>query len=200
MAKIIQTLIDKASAAEIDSRSRDSMDWFMDEAKNIRNINVRALLREDPEAITPRLNPRSIGRMYMFFYDPKLKAELPYYDKFPLVFPFRMEKDGFYALNLHYISPMLRAKLLDAFMSVLNNNKYDNTTRVRMSYNLLQSAAKFKYFSPCVKRYLNEHVRSPFLNVHPVKWTATVFLPTERFVKAKKDRVFRESRRMIYGR
>jgi len=28
------------------------------------------------------------GGMYMFLYDPKTKAKLPYFDRFPLIFPF----------------------------------------------------------------------------------------------------------------
>ena len=35
-----------------------------------------------------KLNGRpSLGRLNMFFYDPKYKKTLPYYDTFPLVLP-----------------------------------------------------------------------------------------------------------------
>ena len=33
-----------------------------------------------------------MGKMYMFFYDPKLRETLPYYDAFPLVIVVRPER------------------------------------------------------------------------------------------------------------
>ena len=54
-----------------------------------------------------------IGKMYFYFYDPKTKERLPYYDRFPLVIPIEEYKDGFLGLNLHYIHPKSRINLLD---------------------------------------------------------------------------------------
>ena len=101
---------------------------------------------------------------------------------------------------MHYIHPMLRAKLMDAFLQILNNDLYDETTRIRMKYNLLSSSSKYKWFKPCVKRYLNNHVTSKFLYVDPNKWATALFLPTEKFVGAKKMTVFMDSREIIYGK
>ncbi len=53
------------------------------------------------------------GRLYMYAYDPKMKKELPYYDRFPLVFPFSKTQDGFIGLNMHYLPYPLRVGLLD---------------------------------------------------------------------------------------
>ena len=56
--------------------------------------------------------------MNMFFYDPKHKDTLPYYDRFPLSVIIGPAKGGFYGLNLHYLPPVLRAKMLDALMDI----------------------------------------------------------------------------------
>ena len=45
----------------------------------------------------------SAGRMSMFFYDPKFKNRLPYYDTFPLVLPLETMRGGFIGLNFHYL-------------------------------------------------------------------------------------------------
>lgn len=197
---IFQTLIDRASAANIQTSSKDSINWFRSQATKTGAVNQRTLMREEAAQMVPKLTPRSIGRMYMFFYNPKHKDTLPYYDRFPLIFPFKMTSDGFYGLNMHYINPMLRAKLMDAFMDITNNKLFDDTTKIKMSYQLLTASSRFRYFKPCVKRYLNNHVTSQFLYVDPSKWTMALFLPTEKFANANKIDVFADSNKIIYGR
>lgn len=200
MSTTFQTLLDRAAAAEVDSKSRSSLNWFRTEAGKLPVVPSTKIMREEISQLVPKLTIRSIGKMYMFYYDPKHKDTLPYYDRFPLVFPFKMTNDGFYGLNMHYIHPMLRAKLMDAFLQILNNTMYDESTRVRMNYNLLSSSSKYRWFKPCVKRYLNNHVTSKFLYVDPNKWATALFLPTEKFVGARKTNVFMHSREIIYGK
>lgn len=195
-----QDMLGKASAADIDTTSRSSINWFRTQAAQVRQVNPTRLMREERSELVPALNVQSIGKMYMFFYDPKHKDTLPYYDRFPLIFPFKMTNDGFYGLNLHYIHPMLRAKLMDAFLSITNNTAFDHTTKIKMNYNLLNASSRYKYFKPCVKRYLRDHVTSRFLYVDPTKWTMALFMPTEKFAKAKKLEVFEDSRKIIYGK
>ena len=200
MSTTFQTLLDRAAAADIDSKSRSSLDWFRVEAGKLPAVTGTRIMREEIAQLVPKLTIRSIGKMYMFYYNPKHKDTLPYYDRFPLVFPFKMTSDGFYGLNMHYIHPMLRAKLMDAFLQILNNTMYDETTRVRLNYNLLSSSSKYRWYKPCVKRYLSNHVTSKFLYVDPNKWATALFLPTEKFVHAKKTDVFMDSREIIYGK
>jgi hypothetical protein len=129
----------------------------------------------------------------MFFYDPKGKATLPYYDIFPMIFPIGFQEGGFLGINLHYLPPYYRAKLMDALYSTANNNKYDESTKLKISYEMLNSASKFGAFAPCVKRYLWDHVQSKFLYVEPTNWDTALMLPLERFQKATKTKVFNDS-------
>jgi hypothetical protein len=98
---------------------------------------------------------------------------------------------------LHYLPPILRAKFLDSLLDFTNNKKYDETTRFRLSYNLLQRAARMKYFKPCIKHYLNDQVRSRFARVPAPEWEIATFLPTADFQKGNKSKVYSDSRRMI---
>ena len=138
-----------------------------------------------------------IGGMYMYEYMAKTRDKLPYYDRLPLIFPFKTVKGGFYGLNMHYLPLPLRAKLMDALYETANNSKYDETTRLRINYQILNKAAKFEAFKPCVKRYLNSQVQSKFMYVYPSEWDIALFLPTERFVGASKSTVFAQSKRKI---
>jgi hypothetical protein len=133
----------------------------------------------------------------MFSYDPKYKETLPYYDMFPLVFPIDLRKDGFLGINLHYLPPVLRAKLMNAIYQTINNTAYNETTKLKLSYSILSNASKYRYFKPCIKQYLATHVQSSYLNIEPTNWDSALMLPTEQFKKASKEQVWKDSRGMI---
>jgi hypothetical protein len=174
--------------------TRSARNWYRNESSKLvsRNVNTSRIMN-DKSNIVNRITITDIGKMYMFFYDPKHKDTLPYYDRFPMIFPIDFKPDGFMGINLHYLPPMLRAKLMDALYSTANNTKYDDTTKLKISYQLLSSASKFKYFEPCLKRYLWDHVQGKFLNVEVQNWDTALMLPTERFSKATKQTVWKES-------
>jgi hypothetical protein len=176
--------------------SMETREWFREKAQEVRTVRVESIIRKNPLYNRTQIRP---GFMYLFQYDPKMKEELPYYDRFPLVFPFKAEEGGFLAMNLHYIPHLYRAKLMDSLYDLTSNSKYNETTRLRASYELLNSAARYKYFKPCVKRYLNSHVQSKFLLIPADEWDIALFLPLERFAKKSKTQVHRDSRVFING-
>jgi len=135
-----------------------------------------------------------IGKMYFFFYQPKFADKLPYYDIFPLVIPFQRTSDGFIGINLHYVEPKIRLKILDKLMNYLTNDKMDETTRMKMSYNFIQGLSTYNFMAPCVKRYLYSNVNSKFLYVEPIEWQFCSLLPFESFQKENKRTVYKESR------
>lgn len=194
MSNLFQTLEFEAFRAGITPRTQASRDWFRKKAQSMRRVNRSQLMKEDPIQLS---NRQVVGSMYMFFYDPKLKKELPYYDSFPLVIPIGPAQGGFLGMNLHYLPPVLRAKFLDSLLEVASNEKYDDTTRFEISYSLLKRAAKFKYFKPCVKHYLSNNVKSRFARVPAPEWEIATFLPTADFQKSGKSTVYRDSRKMI---
>lgn len=170
------TKLVKATGRRIASEAKKSSEWygqkFVDSTKKNPYNDV----------FTPASLPE-IGRMYLFIYDPKWKDKLPVYDTYPLVIPIEYYSDGFLGLNLHYLPPLARAALLDQLQVLSTNNKYDTTTKLTISYEILKSyAVRFKSFENCVKRYLFGHVRSSFNLVHPKEWGRVVLLPLQRWV------------------
>ncbi len=180
---------------KIPARTQDARDWFRKKARQTRSSQAypRSIM-SSAERKKARLGP---GRMVHFFYDPKTKDKLPYYDTFPLIFFVGPAENGFYGINLHYLPPSLRANLMDALYDAANNKKYDDSTRIIISYGILKNASKYRYFKPCFKHYLNNHVKSNFIQIDAVEWDIALFLPTERFIKASRARVFRDSRRAV---
>ena len=194
MANIFQKLEYEAFRAGITPRTKESMNWFRRKAQAMGKVNRSQLMKEDPIELK---NRGIAGNMYMFFYDPKTKDDLPYYDSFPLTVVVGPAPGGFYGLNLHYLPVPLRAKMLDSLMDITNNRKYDETTKFQATYNTLKRASKLKYFKPCFKHYLNSNVRSRFAYVPPPEWEIATFLPTADFQKSGKSTVYKDSRAAI---
>lgn len=195
MALLFDTVLTKGiRSGQVPARTEGARAWYRETAQSYKRIDERALMKGDAERLTTK---PMVGSMYMYYYDPKHKATLPYYDRFPLVFPYRKVAGGFMGINLHYLPLMYRAKLMDALYDVANNDKFDETTKLKMNYSILSSSSKFKYFAPCVKHYLNEHLRSRFLYVYPSEWDIALFLPTERFVGATKQKVWQDTKKLI---
>jgi len=193
MAGLFQKLEFEAFRKGITPRSKESRAWFMNKAKNL-NVSRSKLMKEEP--IELRSRP-AVGRMYMYFYDPKTKDTLPYYDRFPLIIMVGPAPRGFMGLNLHYLPLDVRAKFLDALLGTINNERYDESTRFRLSYDMLKRASRLKAFRPCLKRYLSSHVRSRLALVPAPEWEIATFLPTADFEKASSSEVYKDSRRKM---
>lgn len=194
MASLFDTLQANAQRAGVTARTRRSQLWFQKNVKKLAIPDRKKLLKD------PALDPGSegiAGNMYMYFYDPKLKNELPYYDRFPLTIIVQPESNGFSGLNLHYLSPGVRARFLDELMATAPKNIND-TTRLKLRYKLLAASKKYKEFKPCWKRYLGSNVRSRIVRVPMTEWEIAVFLPVQQFAKVKDVTVWRASRRS-YG-
>jgi hypothetical protein len=180
----------------LETTVRKSKAWFEQQVLLIgrQQLTPQRVLNGNPEQLTPRIMP---GHLYMFGYDPKGKNELPYYDRFPLVFPFRKTTDGFIGLNMHYLPYGLRIQLLDALMVYKSNSKLDETTKLKYSWALIDGVSRFRMAQPCVKQYLTSHVRTQFRQVTSKDWATAMLLPVERFVGASKQEIWADSRKIM---
>jgi hypothetical protein len=194
---VFQVLAKNARTAGVSpSDVTASRNWYRKAASNVAEVNVNTLIDSNKSRMFSRFSPEDIGSMIMFFYDAKLKEELPYWDQFPLIFPIKMYDDGFLGINMHYLPPILRARLMDALYTTAITKK-DKIQRLKISYDILTAASKFAPFKPCVKRYLKNHVKSRFFYVEPREWDMALFLPTQRFVGASDQKVWADSRKII---
>ena len=197
MAEAInEGLLDKLKTAiktsTAGAKARAAGDWFREKVKQagasakMKAVTPNQLLRRQPD------DNILLGKMFFYKYDPKFAKKLPYWDMYPLVFPFEKAPGGFYGLNLHYIPPRDRAVLMDNLNQYASNNKYDQTTRLELSYRLLK---RYGRAVPCVKRYLGDRIVSQTVRIDADEWEIAIFLPVERFQKASKGEVWADSRR-----
>ncbi len=174
--------------------AKKSKTWFEQQALLLskKRITPAKILKNDPSALSTRVIP---GHMYMFMYDALNKETLPYFDRFPLVFPFRADAEHMWGLNMHYLPYQLRVRLLDRLMQFRTNNNFDENTRIKYSWQLIAGLSKFKLAEPCVKQYRRDHIKSPFIKIDSADWFTALMLPVESFVGASKTKVWTESKK-----
>ena len=195
VAYVFSKLLSKGSeSGYVPGRTQASRNWFRDQAKSTA-VTPSRIVRESSDVSSS--NVFGPGTMTLFQYDPLTKETLPYYDRFPLVFVVEMQARGFLGINLHYLPLNYRAILMDSLYDLSNNKNYNETTTLRLSYEVLKSASKFKYARPCFKRYIMERVRSRFVPINADQWDTALFLPLQRFTKASTQIVYRDSLRKI---
>jgi hypothetical protein len=196
-AKLFDEILAKGiRAGQLPARSSTAREWFRDKANGLGKVSDSNILRDSTERLK---NRTTVGKMYFFVYDAKYKDTLPYYDKFPLIFPVDRTPNGFTGINFHYLPLQLRAQLMDALYDITNNDRYDETTKLKMSYGVLKGAEKFKLFKPTFKRYLTSQIRSRFVQIEPAEWDIALWLQTEQFIGASKTKVWADSKKIIRG-
>ena len=197
MATVEESYLDKLKDAiktnSVTAKARAAGDWF----RSIVNRTKGKFSDETPKTILQRseslVSKSVLGKMYFYSYDPKWKNDLPWYDTFPLVFPIEKYENGFLGLNFHYLAPKHRAILMDQLKMYANNKRYDETTKLKLTYNMLKGFTKIKRARPTVHRYLTSKVKSKFVLVNADEWEVALFLPVERFRKASKKKVWAHS-------
>ena len=170
MPSILEPLVDKAAGV------RKSSAWYRNAVSAIADrVSARRLMSQG------KLNGRpSIGRLNMFFYDPKYKKTLPYYDTFPLVLPIERIPGGFAGINFHYLRPGARFRLLENLQRFSVRNEISSRNRFDVSYDRGKNIPMVKN---TIKKYLFNHVRSSFLRIDYDKAALSVYLPVAQFKK-----------------
>ena len=181
------------AAGKLPGKTVEARTWYRNVAQSINSISRARLLSEKTQ-IKNSILP---GGMYMFAYEAKHKDTLPYYDRFPIIFPVKLLNDGFLGLNFHYLQPSLRANLMDSLYKVASDKNITEKTKIQLSYELLNSIVRHNLFKPCLKRYLYSHFRSKFIYVEPDSWDVAIFLPTANFQGASQSKVWADSRKIL---
>ena len=190
MAKLLDRIKSSLAKEGLTPRTNASRAWLRAKVKDLKPTSSGLMRDKD------RLkNTSMIGKMYFYFYDPKTKDSMPYYDRFPLVIPIERYNDGFLGLNLHYIHPKHRMILLDKLSDTTSNDNYDEKTKLKINYRYLAAASRIFEANPCIKRYLFTQIESRFLEITADEWDIAAMLPVESFVGATTSKVYADSRK-----
>ena len=192
MAESKLTLLAKErSSTDMKLMSQKSLAWLASRISEIKNPGAipRGISRETYRQVTNF----KLGGLYCFFYDPKGKDTLPYYDRFPMVLTLERYNDGFLGLNLHYLPFQYRVAFLGKLMKFADQGAPGEIDRLRVTYDILSASKRLKEFRPCIKRYLTGHIQSKVLAIQPNEWDIAAFLPLQQFRGATEETVWKDS-------
>jgi len=192
---ILTTLTTEKIAAQYPLMSRDAQMWLRDKVAELRNpVQLAKPITKERQRYVRTNDYRKflIGGLYFFAYDPKTKADLPYYDVFPLVMPLKREADGFIGLNLHYLPIGYRIRFMQKLMPLAQYDDED-IRRIKVTYDILSATSRYREFKPCIKKYLMPQIKSKILKVGPDEWDTALFIPVHQFKKVAAKTVWKES-------
>ena len=105
MTPVFGNLLQKAMVSNrVDANTVEARDWLRDKALAMRNVDPASAIQKS--LVESRRSTVRVGQMFLFAYDAKHKDTLPYYDRYPLIFPFKKVNDGFLGINMHYLPPV----------------------------------------------------------------------------------------------
>ena len=198
MAEVQESLLSKVSDAiktgTVGQEVRRSAQWFQDKIKGLKgevknrfsSTNAAKFYREAETKVNPNVLKRRVelGDLFCYYYNPKYKTTLPYYDMFPMIMLISAEKDTFLGINFHYLRPKWRAVLLDRVTAKLGNGlpRWSKLRQIRQ-------------IAPTIKRYRFDHIMRRVIPIEENEQEIAIFLPTERFKKSGKTKVWSDSER-----
>jgi hypothetical protein len=176
----------------------DARKWFMEK---VRNLSLKEIKETKTSDLRYRGAPGDlIGRMCYFGYQAKHADKLPYWDRFPLTIMIDESATHFLGLNMHYIPANLRVALLKALMDVVTNERFDKSTKLKISYDILKGVSKYRYFKPCLKSYIKKNVKTSINIIRPAQWHMAIHLPSQKFVGAGTAEVWSDSKSIYSAR
>lgn len=182
-----------------------SRKWFLEKTKAIGDKATAARVGLDEKLGNKKDVMPMPGMMYSFYYDPKHKQTLPYYDTYPLVVILELNSKGILGLNLHYLPLEIRQKFFySALLNKRSNKRFirgdaelNEETFFKISYDYLKSTRKAKAFRPCIKQYLTPNIKGRIVHIPAPEWERAVHLPTASWEKARESEIHKESLAMI---
>ena len=182
--------------SNIKAKSKKAIEWFKKIVKDTQRTAFPASTGRKEIMTDRNIGIRTgkpiIGKMYLFQYSAKWKDILPYWDMWPLIFPFDYAKDGFYGINLHYLAPNHRTALMIRLIKAQGSaGDMNENFKLKLNYDII---TKFKPAIPCIKRYLFSHVQGKGLyGISGEDWSYAAALPLQKFQKESAKYVWQQS-------
>ena len=184
---------DTVRSGTVGKEVKRSAQWFQDKIKGLKgevknrfsSTNAAKFYRES-EKINDAVFKRrvSLGDLFCYYYNPKYRKTLPYYDMFPMIMLLSAEKETFLGINFHYLRPKWRAILLDRV-----------TAKIGGGIPKWSKLRNIKQIAPTIKRYRFDHIMRKVIPIEEDEQEIAIFLPTERFKKSGKANVWSDSER-----
>jgi hypothetical protein len=129
-------------------------------------------------------------------YDAKHADTLPFWDRYPLIIFLDIQKNGnMLGLNLHYLPPVTRAKILALLMKTVTATKLRHDVRMKVTYQMCRDIAAYQPLQFCLKSYIPNRITTKVVRVQPNEWQHAIFFPSDRFQNKSNRYVWAQANR-----
>jgi hypothetical protein len=157
---------------------QNAVAWFRDSIRGLNKtkigkpVDYLEIIHDKDKTAKKRL----VGQVLLFQYRPKTKVK--FYDRFPLVIVLEFNGRNMLGLNLHYVPPQDRIKLILLMNSVLFNKNERDFQKVRVRVlSLLNKQIFAKYLGTAVNYYTASSIIGKPKITTPEEWSRFAFLP-----------------------
>lgn len=194
---ILIRLRNQAKDRKLRPRTQDAIDWYIQAVKRLGKTNPAETIKDRAMLTRSQMIP---GRIMIYKYEA-ITEDLDYFDRWPLIVVVdawqSKGKSYFSGLNFHYLPIEMRYPLFIKLMEYKTNKRFDETTKLNLSYDLLKSTSSLKAFKPAYKNYRLDAVKGRFRQIEIKYAEIALAMPLARFRGASQNKVWADSVKMI---
>ncbi len=168
--------------------------------KNVKWFESNYVERWNNQIKEPHLgDPLTVGKIYSFYYDPKYKDKLEFYDNVPMsiiIGHIKTKAGNVNALgiNLSFIPPKARAAILDRIVKVFNTmiikpneamideEKFRSQKELPLYYDICKKILQNSGFEYAIRSYIYSHMESEPLIITYEDWWRILTFPSKYIV------------------
>ena len=168
-------------------QNKTALQWLKDSIKGI-NKNKKGSSNDYSEILGDKernVKTKLLGQVLLFGYKPASKVK--FFDRYPLVIVTKITGSGFSGINLHYIPPIDRLKMILLMSYLLYDRKEEDVQKMRVKVLSLMNKKIFtKYQSTVLNNYSVQNIVGKPKITKPEEWANFAFLPVFKGINPSK--------------
>jgi len=172
---------------KMNDKELTAVQWFRKSLADIRKKKLGKPTDYEPLLLDKSRNVgrKLRGQVLLFRYRPDSKTK--FYDRYPVIIVLEVTGSQIIGLNLHYVPPMDRIKLILLMNSLLYNQKETNLQKTRLKiFSLLNKKVFAKYMGAAINRYTVKNIAGKPKLTTPEEWSYLAFLPVFKGISPSK--------------
>jgi len=172
----------------MDKQQTNAVQWFRESLNEIRKNKVGK--PTDYESLSKDKSRNAVrklrGQVLLFRYKPS-NSKIKFYDRYPVVIVLEITGNHIIGLNLHYVPPLDRIKLILMMNALLFDQKEQNLQKTRLKiFSLLNKKIFAKYMGTAVNKYTVKNIVGKPKLTNPKEWSYLAFLPVFKGISPSK--------------